>query len=150
MRRALKSLRRGADRYLMDNSGSAVRDAGRRRRRLARWLAVVVGAAALAVPLYAGTASGGAIAVDASLGDCKPGGGGILCRIDASFSRVGGADYYTATVTGPDGAAQELGEVPAGTASVWARYSRDGTYTITISAWDQGRRVKRGSSSAGG
>jgi hypothetical protein len=90
-----------------------------------------------------------AIAVDASLGDCKPGGGGILCRIDASFSGVGGADYYTATVTGPDGAAQELGEIPAGSASVWARYSRDGTYTITISAWDQGRRVKRGSSSAG-
>jgi hypothetical protein len=130
--------------------GSPVRDAGRRRRRLARALAVAIGAAALAVPLYAGTASGGAIAVDASLGACKPGGGGILCRIDASFSGVGGADYYTATVRGPDGAAQEFGEVPAGSASVWARYSRDGTYTITINAWDQGRRVERGSSSAGG
>jgi hypothetical protein len=53
-------------------------------------------------------------------------------------------------VTGPGGATQNFGTVPAGAASVWPRYSGDGTYTITITAWSDGRRVKRGSASAGG
>ena len=53
-------------------------------------------------------------------------------------------------MTGPDGATQDFGTVPAGAASVWPRYTGDGTYTITITAWDDGQRVKRGSAGAGG
>jgi hypothetical protein len=111
-------------------------------------LAVAVVAVAISIP--AGTASGGSIAVNASLGGCEPGGGGVVCNLKASFTEVGGADYYTASVTGPDGARQDLGTVPAGSASLWPRYTADGVYTVTITAWDDGRRVKRGVASAGG
>jgi hypothetical protein len=106
--------------------------------------------AAVAVPIHAGAASGGSIAVQASVGGCESGGGGIACRIDASFTGVAGADYYTASVRGPDGARQNFGTVPAGSASVWARYSGNGTYTITITAWDDGKSLNRGGAHAGG
>jgi hypothetical protein len=116
-------------------------------KRLAILVPVV---AVLAISIHATTASGEGIAVDASLGGCKQVSRGIVCNIQASFTSVGGADYYTASVTGPDGAVQDLGSVPAGSVSVWPRYSGDGTYTITITAMDDGGQVKRGSASAGG
>jgi hypothetical protein len=119
-----------------------------KRRLIPLVLVLVVVAVAIALP--AGTASGGGIAVDASLGGCKQAGGGTVCNIQASFTTVAGADYYTASVTGPDGAVQNLGTVPPGSASVWPRYSGDGTYTVTITAMGDGGRVKRGSASAGG
>ena len=63
---------------------------------------------------------------------------------------VAGADYYTASVTSPNGARQDFGVVPAGAASVWARYGGNGVYTVTITAWSDGKRVKRGAAGAGG
>jgi hypothetical protein len=111
---------------------------------------VAVVAIAIAIAVLAGTASGGGIRVDASLSGCKPSGGGAVCNIRAAFTGVAGAEYYTASVTRPDGATQGFGRVPAGGASVWPRYTGDGTYTITITAWDDGQRVKRGSAGAGG
>jgi hypothetical protein len=114
-------------------------------------LVLAAGVAVLAIPIFhAGTASGGSIAVQASFGGCEPSGQTYACQINASFTGVSGADYYTASVTGPDGVEQDFGTVPDGSASVWARYSADGAYTIQINAWDDGRRVKQGTASAGG
>jgi hypothetical protein len=109
---------------------------------------LVAATVAVAIALPSGTASGGGIPVDASFGGCKPGSG--ACRIDASFTGVAGADYYTASVTGPDGARQDFGVVPAGAATVWPRYRGNGVYTVTITAWSDGKRVKRGAAGAGG
>ena len=105
---------------------------------------------AIAIALPAGTASGGSISVDASLGGCDRGGGGAVCRIGASFTGVAGADYYTASVTAPSGERQDFGVVPAGTASMSAQYRGNGVYTVTITAWSDGKRVKRGAAGAGG
>ena len=73
-----------------------------------------------------------------------------MCRIDASFTGVAGADYYTAAVTAPNGSRQDFGVVGAGATSVWARYGGNGVYTLTITAWSDGKRVKRGTAGAGG
>lgn len=88
--------------------------------------------------------------MQASLGGCEPAGGAYHCQIDASFSGPSEADYYTASVTGPDGSTQDFGTVPAGSASVWPTYTGDGTYTVTITAWDDGKRVSRDTAGAGG
>ena len=112
--------------------------------------AVLVAAiAAIAIALPTGTASGGSISVDASLGGCERSGGGAVCRIDASFTGVAGADYYTASVTAPNGARQDFGVVPAGSARIWPQYRGNGVYTVTITAWSDGKRVKRGAAGAG-
>ena len=118
-------------------------------RRLKRGLLVLC-MAAIAVAIPAGTASGGSILVEASVGGCEPGRDAVLCQIDANFTGVADADYYTASVTRPDGVTESFGTVPAGSASVWPRYSGDGTYTITITAWDDGESVQDGTASTGG
>ena len=105
----------------------------------------------LAVSIPAGTASGGSISVQASVGGCEPADEGtVACQIDTTFTGVAGADYYTASVTRPDGVTQSFGTVPAGSASVWPTYSGDGVYTVTITAWDDGKSVERGTARAGG
>jgi hypothetical protein len=125
-------------------------EAGRTRRKLI-WRGLLVAClAALALSIPTGTASGGSISVQASLGGCEPAGDAYRCQINASFTGVSDAEYYTASVTGPDGGTQDFGTVPAGSASVWPTYTGDGTYTITITAWDGGKRVNRDTASAGG
>jgi hypothetical protein len=111
---------------------------------------LVAAIAAIAIAIPSGTASGGGVRVDASLGGCERSGGGTVCRIDASFTGVAGADYYTAAVTAPNGSRQDFGVVGAGATSVWARYGGNGVYTLTITAWSDGKRVKRGAAGAGG
>jgi len=134
----------------MGHSGSPGEGVGPRKRgRLKRGL-LVVGVAAIGVSIPAGTASGGSISVEASVGGCEPGSDAVVCQINASFTGVADADYYTASVTRPDGVTQSFGTVPAGSASVWPSYSGDGTYTITITAWDDGESVKHGTASTGG
>jgi hypothetical protein len=106
--------------------------------------------AALAISIPTGTASGGSISVEASLGGCEPAGDAYRCQINASFTGVSDADYYTASVTAPSGERQDFGVVPAGTASMSAQYRGNGVYTVTITAWSDGKRVKRGAAGAGG
>lgn len=118
--------------------------------RMKLWL-LAIAVAAVAISIPAGSASGGGISVEASFGGCQPGSGdGIVCNVTATFTGVRGADYYTASVIAPNGATQNFGQVPAGSASLWPRYSGNGTYTVRITAWDDGGKVKRGSGTAGG
>jgi hypothetical protein len=107
-----------------------------RRRR-----ALIYAALALAVPLPALALTGGSesgLSVSASLQRCGVGGGGVMCEIGASFGAVDGAEYYTATVSAPDGTVTDYGQVAgagAGSTSLWVPYVGSGTYTVTVTAW---------------
>ena len=107
-----------------------------RRRR-----ALIYATLALAVPLPALALTGGsesALSVSASLERCGVAGGGVVCEIGASYSGVEGAEYYTASVTAPDGTVTDYGEVGGaggGSASLWVPYVGSGTYSVTVSAW---------------
>jgi len=122
----------------------AARRAGRGFVRRLILSAVLVAAVALAAPLPASSAAERTLSVNASLGMCGHSGDAVWCRIDAGFSGVAGADYYTASVTAPDGTVSRWGSVapPAGqgsgSASIWTPASVGGSYTITVSAWSNG------------
>jgi hypothetical protein len=105
---------------------------GRRR-------AVILAALALAVPLPALALTGGSgpgLSVSASLEGCGVSGGGISCGINASWSEVEGARYYTVSVTAPDGSVTDFGNVGGGGGTtLWVPYTGNGTYTVSVSAY---------------
>lgn len=97
---------------------------------------------ALAVPLPAFALSGGeapgqSLSVSASLGGCGLAQTTIMCEIDASWNSIDNADYYTATVTAPDGLVTDFGGVGSGSASVYVPYSGDGSYSVQVTAWGE-------------
>lgn len=128
--------------------------------------AFLYAALALAVPLPALALSGDdggsgteqvSISVSASLDGCGTAADTIVCKIDASWSDVPGAERYTASVTRADGSVVDFGEVGAGGSSFWVPYVGNGSYTVTVSAYgtppgeERSRVVAKGSSdSAGG
>lgn len=112
----------------------------RRRRSL------LYAALALAVPLPAFALGGakdsgalpaaGRLGVAASLDGCGVLENSVVCRIDASFSPVAGASYYTASVTRADGSVVDYGTIgPGGGTSFWVPYAGDGTYSVQVSAY---------------
>jgi hypothetical protein len=104
---------------------------GRRR-------AVILAALALAVPLPALALTGGSgpgLSVSASLEGCGVSGGGISCGINAGWSEVEGAQYYTVSVTAPDGSVTDFGNVGGGGTTLWVPYTGNGTYTVSVSAY---------------
>ncbi len=105
----------------------------------ARRRALILAALALAVPLPALALTGGSgsgLSVSASLEGCGVGGGGISCGINASWSGVEGAEYYTASVTAPDGSVTDFGKVGGGGGTtLWVPYTGNGTYTVSVSAY---------------
>jgi hypothetical protein len=117
---------------------------------------------ALAVPLPAVALDAGSRAasldVQATQGSCGIGGGSITCQIEASFNRLGDAEYYTASVTAPDGSVSDLGTVAEGggtgrtSASLPVPYAGNGSYTVTITAYgydESGRAERLGSDDTG-
>jgi hypothetical protein len=96
---------------------------------------------ALAVPLPAlalergeGAAS---LGVQASLGGCGIADAAISCRIDVAFSPIPDAEYYTASVTAPDGSVLELGTIAGGAGrgtSAAVPFSGNGEYVVTVTA----------------
>jgi hypothetical protein len=107
-----------------------------RRRRT-----VIYAALALAVPLPAFALSGddssgsASLGVTASLDQCGIAAATVVCKIDASWNTVAGAERYTASVTSPDGAVTDYGDVGGTSTSLWVPYVGNGTYTVTVSAW---------------
>jgi hypothetical protein len=96
-------------------------------------------ALALAVPLPAFALTGGdapaGLSVSASLDECGIAASNVVCKIDASWNEVAGADRYTASVSSPDGAVSDYGDVGGTSTSIWVPYVGNGTYTVTVSAW---------------
>jgi hypothetical protein len=106
-----------------------------RRRRIAA-LALL----ALAVPPFAlggeEPPSGPAeLSVSASLAGCGLVDTAIVCQIDAGWSSLEGADYYTVSVTRPDGSVVDAGEVAGTGRSVFVPYVGPGNYAVEVAAW---------------
>jgi hypothetical protein len=111
--------------------------------------ALLYAALVLAVPLPAlaferGQGAAG-LDVQASLGGCGIADAAISCRIDIAFSHSPDAEYYTASVTAPDGSVLELGTIASGggggsSTSASVPFSGNGEYTVTVSAWGYDER----------
>ncbi len=106
-----------------------------------RWT-IPLAALALLVPVGAVALDRGSsgLGVQASLERCGVAGDTVFCQISASFDRVEGAEFYTATVTRPDSTVQDFGRVATGeagraSASLWIPYGGNGSYTVEITAW---------------
>jgi hypothetical protein len=113
---------------------------------MTRKRAILYAALALAVPLPAlaldrgdGAAS---LDVQASLGSCGIADAAISCRIDVAFSPIPDAEYYTASVTAPDGSVLELGTIAGegGGASTSVPFSGNGEYVVSVTAWGYDER----------
>ena len=98
---------------------------------------------ALAVPFPAlalegggaeGTGSPG-LTVSASLDSCGLAGTQIMCKIDAGWNSIEGAENYSVSVTGPDGSVIDMGETAGQGTSVWVPYAGSGTYSVSVTAW---------------
>jgi hypothetical protein len=106
----------------------------------------------LAVPLPAlaleGGSGGRSLDVQASLAGCAVADGSIVCTLDTSFSGIQDAEYYTASVTAPDGSVTDFGMIAegggGGSASLSVPYTGNGSYTVTVSAWGYDERGKAG------
>jgi hypothetical protein len=48
---------------------------------------------------------------------------------------VEGAQYYTVSVTAPDGSVTDFGSVGGGGTTLWVPYTGNGTYTVSVSAY---------------
>lgn len=112
--------------------------------RLRPWYLFLV-LAALLVPIQAGALKGSdgpggaALAVSASLDHCGVGDGGIVCRLNVSWTGIEGAERYSAAVTLADGSVRDMGTIGTGPGggftTLWVPYAGDGTYSVTVTAW---------------
>jgi hypothetical protein len=111
------------------------------RRRRIFGLALV----ALAVPFPALALDGGgspaagtgpqSLTVTASLDSCGLAGAQILCKINAGWNSIDGAENYAVSVTSADGSVVDFGETSGQGTSVWVPYVGSGTYSVTVTAW---------------
>ena len=75
------------------------------------------------------------IAVSVGLGDCGLAEAQIVCGLDASWSAVEDANYYTVSVTRADGSVVDYGQSTGTAMSVWVPYVGAGSYSVQVSAW---------------
>lgn len=107
----------------------------RRRTILLTMLALLVPLPAFALTEDGGPAGPVEIAVSASLGGCGLAETQIVCQIDASWSAVEDADYYTLSVTRADGSVVDYGQSAGTGTSMWVPYVGSGTYSVEVVAW---------------
>ena len=107
----------------------------RRRTILLTMLALLVPLPAFALTEDGGPAGPVEIAVSASLGGCGLAETQIVCQIDASWSAVEDADYYTLSVTRADGSVVDYGQSAGTGTSLWVPYVGSGTYSVEVVAW---------------
>jgi hypothetical protein len=108
-------------------------------RRRAMGLALI----ALAVPFPALALDGGGVgaegspglSVSASLDSCGLAGSQIMCKIDAGWNSLEGAESYSVSVTSSNGSVVDLGETSGQGTSVWVPYAGSGTYTVNVTAY---------------
>ena len=98
---------------------------------------------ALAVPFPALALEGGGVeasgspglTVTASLDECGLTGAQIMCKIDAGWNHLEGAESYTVSVTGANGSVVDYGQSSGQGTSVWVPYVGSGTYSVQVTAW---------------
>lgn len=108
-----------------------------RRKRI-----VALALVALAVPFPALAIDGDgagpgpqALSVSASLDHCGVAETQILCKIDAGWNAIEGAESYAVSVTSADGSVIDQGRTSGHATSVWVAYAGPGTYTVAVTAW---------------
>jgi hypothetical protein len=97
----------------------------------------------LAVPFPALALSGGSdgqcspasLSVSASLDHCGLADTQILCKIDAGWNSIPGAEDYAITATSADGSVIDMGRTSGQSSSVWVPYAGPGTYSVQVTAW---------------
>jgi hypothetical protein len=77
------------------------------------------------------------LGVTASLDSCGVLQTQIVCQISVSYETLANATSYTASVTSPDGAVTDYGEVPAGGTSLTVPYAGNGHYGVRITAYGE-------------
>ncbi len=99
---------------------------------------------ALAVPFPALALDGGggaegsgspSLTVTASLDSCGLAGPQIMCKIDAGWNTLAGAETYSVSVTSADGSVVDAGATSGQGTSVWVPYAGSGTYSVQVTAW---------------
>jgi hypothetical protein len=98
---------------------------------------------ALAVPFPALALEGGGaeapspqgLTVSASLESCGLADSQIMCKINAGWNSLEGAETYSVSVTSADGSVIDLGETSGQGTSVWVPYVGSGTYSVSVTAW---------------
>ncbi len=58
-----------------------------------------------------------------------------MCKIDAGWNALEGADNYSVSVTSADGSVVDQGETSGQGSSVWVPYVGPGTYSVTVTAY---------------
>ena len=75
------------------------------------------------------------LSVTASLDSCGLAGSQIMCKIDAGWNTLEGAETYSVSVTSADGSVVDMGETTGQGTSVWVPYAGSGTYSVQVTAW---------------
>jgi hypothetical protein len=107
---------------------------------IARTRVIALTLLALAVPTFAfggeqpppGPAN---LSVSASLQGCGLANAQVTCQIGASWNALEGADYYTVSVTRPDGVVLDLGQTAGTSRSIFVPYVGAGNYSVQVAAW---------------
>ena len=98
---------------------------------------------ALAVPIPAFALDGGGaegsgspgLSVTASLDSCGLADTQVMCKINAGWNSLEGADSYSVSVTSADGSVIDMGETAGQGTSVWVPYAGSGTYSVSVTAY---------------
>src|SRR5687767_1527647 len=98
---------------------------------------------ALTVPFPALALEGGGaeapgsqgLTVSASLESCGLADSQIMCKINAGWNSLEGAETYAVSVTSADGSVIDMGETSGQGTSVWVPYAGAGTYSVSVTAW---------------
>jgi hypothetical protein len=95
---------------------------------------------ALAVPTFAfggeeAPSGPAALSVSASLKGCGVANAQVTCQIDASWNGLEGAEYYTVSVSRPDGVVLDLGQSAGTSRSIFVPYVGPGSYSVQVAAW---------------
>ena len=75
------------------------------------------------------------LSVTASLDSCGLAGAQIMCKIDAGWNAIEGAETYSVSVASADGSVVDMGETTGQGTSVWVPYAGSGLYTVRVTAW---------------
>ncbi len=98
---------------------------------------------ALAVPFPAlaltdgpgGPSPSASLSVSTSLDHCGLAATQIVCKIDAGWNSVPGAEDYSLTATSADGSVVDMGRTSGQSSSVWIPYAGPGVYSVQVTAW---------------
>jgi hypothetical protein len=75
------------------------------------------------------------LSVNAALEGCGLANATIVCQIDAGWTALEEADYYTVSVTRADGSVIDLGQTEGTSRSIFVPYVGAGTYSVQVAAW---------------